>query len=74
MDAAIVYASDLIGARGVRRAFSVEGSGAPAISYPAAVVAASGNREEAARFLTFLQGTTAGALFTRYGFEPARER
>jgi molybdate transport system substrate-binding protein len=74
VDAAIVYASDLIGARGVRRAFLVEGPDAPAISYPAVVMASSTDRADAGRFLAFLQGTTAGALFTRYGFEPARRR
>jgi molybdate transport system substrate-binding protein len=74
VDAAIVYASDLIGARGVRRAFLVDGPDAPAISYPAAVVASSTNRTEAARFLAFLQGPTAAGIFTRYGFEPVRQR
>jgi molybdate transport system substrate-binding protein len=74
VDAAIVYASDLIGAHGVRRAFLVDGPGAPAISYPAVVIASSTDRAEAGRFLAFLQGPAAGALFTRYGFEPVRRR
>jgi ABC-type molybdate transport system substrate-binding protein len=37
-------------------------------------MASSTDRADAGRFLAFLQGTTAGALFTRYGFEPARRR
>ncbi len=74
VDAAIVYASDLVGARGVRRAFLVHGPDAPAISYPAAVMASSTNRASAERFLAFLRGQAAGALFTRYGFEPAQPR
>lgn len=74
VDAAIVYASDLIGAHGVRRVFLVDGPDAPAISYPAAVIASSASRAEAGQFLAFLQGPAAARLFIRYGFVPVRRR
>ena len=69
-DVAIVYRSDLQAARGARLGFVITGTGAPAIVYPAAVVKASKQRAEAERFLAFLRGAEAAALFTRYGFEP----
>ena len=70
VDAAIVYKSDLRAANRARLAFAVSGTGAPRIVYPAAVVKASKQPAEAERFLTFLRGAPAAAIFTRYGFEP----
>jgi molybdate transport system substrate-binding protein len=70
VDAAIVYRSDAQAAKRARLAFVVSGDGAPTIVYPAAVVKASRQRAEAERFLAFLRGAEAGAIFTRYGFEP----
>jgi len=69
-DAAILYRSDLNAASGARLAFVVSGAGAPRIVYPAAVVQGSKRRGEAERFLAFLRGTQAAAIFTQYGFEP----
>ena len=69
-DAAILYRSDLIAAGHARQAFVVSGPGAPRIVYPAAIVKASRRRGEAERFLAFLRGPAAAAIFTRYGFEP----
>ena len=70
VDAAIVYRSDAQAAKRARLAFVVSGDGAPSIVYPAAVVKASRQRAEAERFLAFLRGAEAAAIFTRYGFEP----
>ena len=69
-DAAIVYRSDLHAVGRARLAFVVSGTGAPRIVYPAAVVNASKQRPEAGRFLAFLRGAQAAAIFTRFGFEP----
>jgi len=69
-DAAILYRSDLNAASRARLAFVVSGAGAPRIIYPAAVVQGSRQRAEAERFLAFLRGAQAAAIFTRYGFEP----
>ncbi len=75
VDAAIVYRSDLVATGGVRLAFVVSDPQAPRIVYPAAALARSRNPAAAARFLAFLTGAEAGALFGRYGFEPlARPR
>lgn len=54
VDAAIVYRSDTTHVRSAAVAFVVV-SGGPRISYPAAVVAGTPRREEALRFLAFLQ-------------------
>jgi len=69
-DAAILYQSDLNAASRARQAFVVYGPGAPRIVYPAAIVKSSRQRGEAQRFLAFLRGPKAAAIFTRYGFEP----
>ena len=69
-DAAIVYESDLAAASRVRLAFVVSGADAPAIVYPAAIIARSKNRAAADRFLLFLRSPAAAALFTKYRFEP----
>ena len=49
-----------VSARRATLAFVVAGPGAPRIVYPAAVVAASRNRAEAERFLTFLRRRKGG--------------
>jgi molybdate transport system substrate-binding protein len=69
-DAAVVYRSDAQAAKRARLAFVVSGAGAPRIVYPAAVIKGSKQRVEAERFLAFLRGAAAGAIFTRHGFEP----
>jgi molybdate transport system substrate-binding protein len=74
VDAAFVYRSDISSRGGARVAFVVSGPNAPAIVYPAAAVTGSRNAAAAARFLAFLRGPEARAIFNRYGFEalPAR--
>ncbi|MEO7271461.1 MAG: molybdate ABC transporter substrate-binding protein [Vicinamibacterales bacterium] len=69
-DAAIVYRSDVRAASRARLAFVVSGPGAPRIVYPAAVVKASKQPAETERFLAFLRGAPAAAIFARFGFEP----
>jgi len=70
-DAAIVYRSDVNAARQARLAFVVSGSQAPRIAYPAAILKRTTHLADAERFLTFLRGAAAAAIFRRYGFEPA---
>lgn len=69
-DAAIVYETDAAIARTAVIAFVASGAGAPRIVYPAAVVAASRQREAALRFLLFLRGPQGAEIFRRYKFSP----
>jgi molybdate transport system substrate-binding protein len=70
-DAAIVYESDTVVA--TRATVTViTDPRQPRIVYPAAIVAAAKARREAERFLDFLRGVEAAALFTRYRFVPLR--
>ena len=71
-DAAIVYESDAAASTRVTLAFVVPPGDGPAIIYPMALVARSKNKAAAARFVTFLQGPQAAAIFKRYRFSPAR--
>ena len=66
-DAAIVYLTDTRNAEDVRVAYRVEPAGAPAITYPVALI--KGQREAAARaFLTYLQSDEARRTFEGAGF------
>jgi molybdate transport system substrate-binding protein len=69
-DAAIVYETDAASSPAVDLAFVVSGRNAPRIMYPAAIVAASKHRAAAERFLTFLRGPAATAIFERFKFVP----
>lgn len=66
-DAAIVYETDVPSAS-VDLAFLVTGPDAPEILYPAAIVSRTRHRDAAQRFLAFLQGPEAQAIFRRYRF------
>ena len=68
VDAAIVYESDAAASARVELAFVVTGEAAPRIVYPAAVVARSRKRQAAAKFLAFLRGREAEAIFRKYRF------
>jgi len=70
VDAAIVYESDTIVATGAVATAIVSGPAAPRIVYPAAIVTGSRNRAQAERFLSFLRGPEAAAIFKRYRFIP----
>lgn len=72
-DAGMVYESDAAASRSVDLALVIDGPHAPAIVYPAAVVAGSRNRDAALRFLEFLRSARAGGIFVRYKFTPVGE-
>lgn len=67
-DAGIVYATDARSTRAVRVAFSVPDDESPAVVYPAAAIQGP-NVRDAVRFLAFLRGPEARAIFTAAGFE-----
>lgn len=69
-DAGIVYASDVVAARG-----DVEGVGIPAgqnvlAVYPIAVLAGAADRDAAREFVAFVVSPDAQAILARYGFAP----
>ena len=68
VDAGVVYATDAAVAHDVRVAFRVAGAGAPDISYPVAVLTGARNPAEARRFVAFLAGSVARAIFVKHGF------
>jgi molybdate transport system substrate-binding protein len=74
VDAAIVYESDALAASSATLAFVVSGPAAPRIVYPAAVLAKARNHDGAERFLSFLRGSAASAIFRKYHFEPRAEQ
>lgn len=69
-DAAIVYESDAASSSKVSVAFVVPHQMTGPIIYPAAVLDRSRNKASAQHFMTFLQGETARAIFTRFRFRP----
>ncbi len=69
-DAAFVYESDAATTTSAATALIVSGAGAPRIVYPAAVIAGSPRRDAAVRFLAFLGGPEAAAIFRKYKFTP----
>jgi molybdate transport system substrate-binding protein len=70
VDAAIVYVTDLAAARTAVQAFAVPARDGPRIVYPGAVLAASRDQAGAKRFLAFLRGPVAAAIFRRHKFLP----
>ena len=74
VEAAIVYESDAAASDGVALAYVVPDAEAPRIVYPAAIVARSGNRADAERFLAYLQSARARGILERYRFRPLAER
>lgn len=73
-DAAIVYETDAALSRTAITALVVSGPGAPRIVYPAAIVAGSRQRDAARRFLSFLRGPEAAAIFRQFKFIPPAAR
>jgi len=68
VDAGVVYATDAAISKKVRVAAKApEGTSDP-VSYPAALVKAGTKQKEAQKFLDWLSGPEADAIFTRYGF------
>ncbi|HET7452670.1 MAG TPA: molybdate ABC transporter substrate-binding protein [Thermoanaerobaculia bacterium] len=73
-DAAIVYRTDAQISSRVQVAYEVPAASAPAISYGAAVVAGSRDPGAARRFLDYLAGAVASAVFGKYGFSTVSPR
>jgi molybdate transport system substrate-binding protein len=68
VDAAIVYRTDIRTVSRVLEAYAVPPDHAPAIIYPAAVLASGRNPLAARRLLDFLVGPVGAAIFERAGF------
>lgn len=73
-EAAIAYETDVSGMKTARAALVISGAAAPRIVYPAAIVSASPNRAGAERFLAFLSGPEATAIFRQHKFVPLAPR
>jgi molybdate transport system substrate-binding protein len=67
-DAAVVYRSDALGRTSVTVSYVVPVEDAPAIIYPAAIVASSPAADRARRYIDWLRGPDATAIFTAAGF------
>jgi molybdate transport system substrate-binding protein len=67
-EAAVVYRTDAIGRAAVAVSYVVPVEDAPAIIYPAAVVASSKASTRARRYLDWLRGPDATAIFAAAGF------
>jgi molybdate transport system substrate-binding protein len=70
VDLAIGYESDAAVAKHARTVLVISGAAAPRIVYPAAIVSRSPHREAAGRFLSFLRGAEAAAIFKTFMFVP----
>jgi molybdate transport system substrate-binding protein len=68
VDAGIVYQTDARISSRVKIAFAASGPGAPAISYPLALVKNAPNPDGAQKFLQYLESGDAGKIFAGYGF------
>ena len=71
-DAAIVYRTDLAGARRASLALAIPIADGPRIVYPAAVIRGGRNRDAATRLLAWLQGAEASRIFNAAGFPRAQ--
>ena len=71
-DAAIVYRTDILTARGAVLALAIPAADGPRINYPAALIRSGRNREAASRFLAWLQQGEAVKIFEAAGFARAR--
>lgn len=67
VDAAFVYASDAASTQGSVKVAAVMATSRP-VAYPAAVVAASGHKALAAKFVAWLASPAAQAILRRHGF------
>ena len=70
-DAGFVYRTDALVSKKVRIAVAVPLGEGPKIIYPAAALRDAKEPEAAAKFVAFLAGPEAQAVFARYGFLPA---
>lgn len=67
-DAAIVFRTDVASSRSATSAFEVPLDEGPPISYPAAILRTGQHPDAARRFLAYLRGPEASAIFTEAGF------
>lgn len=67
-DAGIVYKTDAGISKKVKIAYEVPKAESPRISYPFAVLAGSGRKEAARRFLDYLHSPSALKVFRKHGF------
>ncbi|HKH49380.1 MAG TPA: molybdate ABC transporter substrate-binding protein [Thermoanaerobaculia bacterium] len=74
LPAGIVYATDATSSSKVRTVYRVPPEAAPEVRYFAAPVVQKDTNPGAARFLAFLRGPKARAIFVRYGFTPIEEK
>jgi molybdate transport system substrate-binding protein len=70
-DAGVVYKTDALISKKVKIAHEVAAANGPRISYPLAVVQESKHAEAARKFVDYLGGPEARAVFVKYGFLPA---
>jgi molybdate transport system substrate-binding protein len=73
-DAGIVYESDATVSGAVEVGYVIPAAEGPRIVYPAALVRHTARRAEAERFLAFLRGPSATAVFERHKFVPLAAR
>jgi molybdate transport system substrate-binding protein len=74
VDAGIVYRSDALSSHQVTQVFAVSIAEGPDIVYPAAVTTGSANPAAGERWLVYLAGPAASAVFEAAGFIVPRER
>jgi molybdate transport system substrate-binding protein len=68
VDAGLVYKTDAAISKKVRVVFEVPPGKGPPITYPAALVKDAPQAEAAKKFLDYLAGSEAGAVFVHHGF------
>jgi molybdate transport system substrate-binding protein len=67
-EAGIVYKTDAAISKNIRVAFAIPINDGPQITYPAALLKDSKHINAAYKFLKFLEGKQAHAIFTKFGF------
>ncbi|MES2660791.1 MAG: molybdate ABC transporter substrate-binding protein [Verrucomicrobiota bacterium] len=67
-EAGIVYKTDATISKKVKVALEIPAAGGPKITYPAAVVSDSRNKEAARKFLSHLADKSADETFAKFGF------
>lgn len=73
VEAGIVYRTDALISKDVRIVFEVPSNESPEVIYPAAATKSSSDPGKAIRFIQFLRGETAAAIFRKHGFIPLSE-
>jgi len=71
-DAGIVYKTDALISKKVKIAVEVPRAAGPSITYPAAVIKDTKSPDAAKKFVVWLSGPEAQAVFVKYGFLPPK--